>query len=221
MSAEMHPTVATHSAEIRQLCARHQVRRLEVFGSASRGEDKPTTTPATVKQDPASIIADRVLKVLASTPQGSVEYAANATGGKELAAKLADPAEAAKLYVLDIRSKADYDKGHIEGSAQVEFKDWASPDNLAKYPKDKKMIIVCYTGNTAAQTVAGLRLLGYDAAALKGGINGWAQGQSQSSVTGEIESADFPVVTTAQPNEAMPAPAGATWTTSSGKPGAR
>jgi len=36
----MHPSLESHSNEIRQLCARHHVRRLELFGSASRGEDK-------------------------------------------------------------------------------------------------------------------------------------------------------------------------------------
>lgn len=175
------------------------------------GDEKTTTTTATVTQDPASIIADRALKVLASTPQGSVDYAANAVSGTDLAAKLAEPSEAGKLHVLDIRSKADYDKGHIQGSSQVEFKDWAAPDNLAKYPKDKKIIVVCYTGNTAAQTVAGLRLLGYDAAALKGGINGWAAGMSQDSVAGEIQAGNFAVVNTAAANESMAAPAGATF----------
>lgn len=178
---------------------------------AGCGEEKTTTTAATVSQDSASIIADRVLQVLASTPQGNVEYAANAISGTDLAAKLAEPSGAGKLYVLDIRSRADYDKGHIQGASQVEFKDWAAPDNLAKYPKDKKIIVVCYTGNTAAQTVAGLRLLGYDAAALKGGINGWASGQTQGQVADEIQAGNFAVVNTPATNESAPVPAGTTF----------
>lgn len=178
---------------------------------AGCGEEKTTTTAATVSQDSASIIADRVLQVLASTPQGDVEYAANAISGTDLAAKLAEPSGAGKLYVLDIRSRADYDKGHIQGASQVEFKDWAAPDNLAKYPKDKKIIVVCYTGNTAAQTVAGLRLLGYDAAALKGGINGWASGQTQGQVADEIQAGNFAMVNTPATNESAPVPAGTTF----------
>jgi predicted nucleotidyltransferase len=35
----MHPLLQTHRAEIDALCRRHHVRRLEVFGSAARGED--------------------------------------------------------------------------------------------------------------------------------------------------------------------------------------
>ena len=45
-------------------------------------------------------------------------------------------------------------------------------------PKDKKIIVVCYTGQTAGQVVSILRLLGYDACSLKGGmVNGWMKDQ--------------------------------------------
>jgi uncharacterized protein len=35
----MHPLIQQHSREIATLCRRSHVRRLDVFGSASRGED--------------------------------------------------------------------------------------------------------------------------------------------------------------------------------------
>lgn len=35
----MHPLVASHRKEIAELCRRYRVRRLEVFGSAARGDD--------------------------------------------------------------------------------------------------------------------------------------------------------------------------------------
>ncbi|WP_127477210.1 nucleotidyltransferase family protein [Sulfurivermis fontis] len=39
----MHPLVASHRKEIADLCRRYRVRRLEVFGSAARGDDfEPT-----------------------------------------------------------------------------------------------------------------------------------------------------------------------------------
>lgn len=39
----MHPLVASHRKEIAELCRRYRVRRLEVFGSAARGDDfEPT-----------------------------------------------------------------------------------------------------------------------------------------------------------------------------------
>jgi len=35
----MHPSVSSHKKEIVELCRRYRVRRLEVFGSAARGDD--------------------------------------------------------------------------------------------------------------------------------------------------------------------------------------
>jgi predicted nucleotidyltransferase len=35
----MHPTIAQHRPGIVAICQRHRIRRLEVFGSAARGED--------------------------------------------------------------------------------------------------------------------------------------------------------------------------------------
>ncbi|MFA7105649.1 MAG: nucleotidyltransferase domain-containing protein [Dysgonamonadaceae bacterium] len=35
----MHPQVERHRAEIAALCRRYRVRRLDVFGSAARGDD--------------------------------------------------------------------------------------------------------------------------------------------------------------------------------------
>jgi rhodanese-related sulfurtransferase len=48
----------------------------------------------------------------------------------------------------------------------------------AQLPTDKTIIVYCYTGQTASQTTAILRLLGYDAYNLSGGMgkeggSGW------------------------------------------------
>ena len=37
----MNPTIEKHRAEIEALCRRHGVRRLELFGSAATGRDRP------------------------------------------------------------------------------------------------------------------------------------------------------------------------------------
>lgn len=74
--------------------------------------------------------------------------------------------------VIDIRGKADYDGGHIEYSTHTA---WAQMGGqLASLPKNGKIVIVCFSGQTAGQTVGVLRTLGYDAYSLQGGINnGW------------------------------------------------
>lgn len=83
------------------------------------------------------------------------------------------------VVFLSVRSAADYAKGHIKGAVNIPFAK-GMEQKFSSLPKDKKIIVYCYTGQTAGQTVAGLRLLGYDAVSLNGGIgtpanapNGW------------------------------------------------
>ena len=76
--------------------------------------------------------------------------------------------------ILDAREAADYDKGHIAGavSADVGYyidnkyssKDAAATNVKAvvdKYGKDKKYIVICYSGNRYAKVATGL-LMNYD-----------------------------------------------------------
>ena len=73
------------------------------------------------------------------------------------------------VVFLSVRSAADYANGHIEGALNIPFgKGMEKQFNIL--PKGKKIIVYCYTGQTAGQTVAGLRLLGYDAVSLNGGM---------------------------------------------------
>ncbi|MFP4564134.1 MAG: rhodanese-like domain-containing protein [Spirochaetia bacterium] len=89
-------------------------------------------------------------------------------------------AEDPSIYVLSIRSAEHYDEGHIAGAANIPWGP-GMERSFATLPKDKTIAVYCYTGQTAGQTVAGLRLLGYDAVSLRGGMGmpvnqpqGWA-----------------------------------------------
>ena len=41
---------------------------------------------------------------------------------------------------------------------------------FSKLPTDKTIVVYCYSGQTAGQVVAGLRLSGFDAVSLRGGM---------------------------------------------------
>jgi len=170
------------------------------------GDTTTTTSATTAAKDTSVIIGDRALKVFASNPVAPDEYSANSISGAALAKKLSDPAAAAGIYLLDVRSKADFDKGHIQGASQVDFAQWAAPENLSKLPKDKKIVVICYTGNTVAQTVSGLRMLGFDAAILKAGMMGWTQTAATQPTIDALNAANGAVVTTPA-NASSPAPA--------------
>lgn len=161
---------------------------------AGCGGESSAGTPAAPAPDPGQVLADRALKTIAAT--GSGEYSANSIKGADLTKKLADPMEKGKLYILDIRSKKDYDNGHVEGAVNMEWAKWADPANIKMLPAEKKIVVVCYTGNTAAQAAMGLRMLGYDAVALRAGMNGWTQTTSTQQVIGDLQSTSYPTATT-------------------------
>lgn len=79
-----------------------------------------------------------------------------------------------ELFLLDIRKKDDYQKGHIEGAFHAEWPEVLDFIKEDVFKKDDKVIVICYTGQTAGQIVSILRVLGYDACSLMGGMmNGW------------------------------------------------
>lgn len=78
------------------------------------------------------------------------------------------------LFLLDIRRKDDFAKNYIEGSVHCEWSEVIEFIEEDILPKDKKIVVICYTGQTAGQVVGILKALGYDACSLMGGmINGW------------------------------------------------
>ena len=73
-------------------------------------------------------------------------------------------------HIMDIRAAADFANGHIEGAVN------SSLANIVKDAENvtKKIVVVCYTGQTAAHAVVALRLSGHkDAQVLKWGMSGW------------------------------------------------
>ncbi|WP_373484581.1 rhodanese-like domain-containing protein [Acetobacterium sp.] len=92
-------------------------------------------------------------------------------------AKAAMDAKDETITFLDVRKVEDYDKGHIEGATNIPFGK-GMETQFESLPMDKTIIVYCYTGQTAGQTVAGLRLLGYDAVSLNSGAGTAATGTS-------------------------------------------
>jgi rhodanese-related sulfurtransferase len=77
-------------------------------------------------------------------------------------------------HIVNYWYVADYDDiGHIETAFQYTPKLSLKSDELLNtLPTDKPVIIYCWTGQTSAQVVAYLRVLGYDAYSMLYGVNG-------------------------------------------------
>lgn len=81
-------------------------------------------------------------------------------------------AEGEDMTVISCRSAEDYAKGHIPGAINIGL--GALVDNLSKINPDAPVYVYCYTGHSAAQATALLRMLGYDAYSVKFGMCGWS-----------------------------------------------
>lgn len=78
------------------------------------------------------------------------------------------------FLVIDVRPAPDmYKAGHIPGAIHIPIQNMLKPDTLKKLPKNKKLIIVCVTGQTQNLPVIALRALGYNALTMKFGMAAW------------------------------------------------
>lgn len=97
--------------------------------------------------------------------------------------------EKSDYVVLDVRKKADYDTEHVKGSISADVDSIVSNQDNAPAKaniekalseldsKDKKFVLLCYSGKRYAEAATGLlKEAGIDAAniyTLEGGYKGW------------------------------------------------
>ncbi|WNF35880.1 rhodanese-like domain-containing protein [Bacillaceae bacterium IKA-2] len=79
-----------------------------------------------------------------------------------------------EFLIVDVRDVEAFAIGNIEGSVNIPYANTADANYLQDLPKDKKLIVVCFSGHTAAQTVALWSMLGYDAVTMEYGMGGWS-----------------------------------------------
>jgi rhodanese-related sulfurtransferase len=74
------------------------------------------------------------------------------------------------LFLLDNRTPDAYAAGHIPGSVNIWLKDLLNPEQIARLPRDREIIVCCWVGHTSSQVLTILQLLGFRARGLKYGI---------------------------------------------------
>ncbi len=75
-------------------------------------------------------------------------------------------------YLIDLRSKAEYNKMHIKGARNIYWLNILDEKNLKKLnklPKNKPIFLICYVGHTSSQILTLLKLLGYNVISIKYG----------------------------------------------------
>jgi len=78
-------------------------------------------------------------------------------------------------FILSIRNIEHYALGHIPGAVNIPLISLFTDDNLAKLPKDRLIVVYCYTGHTASQATALLNVNGYNATCLTWGMCSWTK----------------------------------------------
>ncbi len=101
------------------------------------------------------------------------------------------------FLIVDVREKeGKYKEGHIPGAIYINYKDLARPENLAKLPKDKDIILYCNSGHEENKALTVLRMLEYRAYALKFGYIAWKKEKPTDAVLSVIDNAarkNYPV----------------------------
>jgi rhodanese-related sulfurtransferase len=79
-----------------------------------------------------------------------------------------------QVYIIDIRTAADFALGHIENAHNVALADILTHIEGVSLTNYTKVAVVCYTGQTAGFATTLLRLMGYDKAfSMKWGMCSW------------------------------------------------
>ncbi len=81
------------------------------------------------------------------------------------------------FMIVDVRSSPPGQQGgKIPGALYIPYNEILKADNLKKLPKNKKLILVCITGQTQNLPIVALRVLGYDAHTMAFGHAAWIKG---------------------------------------------
>ncbi len=144
-------------------------KRENIKPVACGGDTEPTTV---ITPEPAQTSGDLREATYLSLNQGKPATIA----ATDLYNNLDDNDTSNDPFVLSVRKAEHYEIGHIPGAVNIEIKNLFTDEGLSKLPKDKnkKIIVVCYTGHSASQVTALLNLNGYNASALKFGMCSWS-----------------------------------------------
>ena len=78
-----------------------------------------------------------------------------------------------ELHLLDVREQDEWDAGHIEGAQHIPLGQLGA--RLAEVPKEQVVVAVCRSGSRSDRAAKGLRLSGFEAENLDGGVTAWSR----------------------------------------------
>lgn len=103
--------------------------------------------------------------------------------------------DSSDLLILDIRPQQGFEEWHIPGSEHIEVYDELKDDPLSavealeQLPRDSEIVTVCRVGKVSAIATDVLKEMGYEAATLVDGMEGWGRVHRSASIpidTGDL-----------------------------------
>jgi len=91
------------------------------------------------------------------------------------------------LLVIDVRTKEEYDEGHIIGSINVDiYGEFIQDIRHACQNQDQRIFVICASGARASSAVSIMRKLGYTQVYSIGGMGSWIYETSTQSLEDDL-----------------------------------
>lgn len=74
------------------------------------------------------------------------------------------------FYIIDVRSKDDFESAHIQGSRQMTIFEFEKEETFDSLPKDVEIGVICYGGGASMSITQMLINKGFNAKNITGGI---------------------------------------------------
>jgi len=140
-------------------------------GPETAGERFAPPTIASERADAQGIIEEQAARVLSR--EGSPVI-----GSSDVKAILDDWAAKQREYqLLDVRSREEYEAGHVPHALNIPWRDIAEIENLKKIDPERTTIVYSDNGQTGMLASTVLNLLGYRAVGMRFGMMDWNSAQ--------------------------------------------
>lgn len=145
----------------------------------NRGLSKHERLGEVVESEPSEIdtgfvndVPDEVYDAVAAyfqdmATRAGTPFASNIISAEN--AKAIFDAEDPDVVFVSQRRPDDYAQAHVPGAVNIPYNS-DMIENMASVPSDKRLIMYCYTGQSCGQSIAILRVLGYDAFSMNSGF---------------------------------------------------
>ena len=84
--------------------------------------------------------------------------------------------QGANFILIDVRTRDEYDLGHITNAINFDFYSDTFQDSILTLPKNQSIVLYCRTNNRSTKTANILKENGFDnISVIKGGITEWVR----------------------------------------------